>query len=129
MSEKFSLDKQSPLCNRKTGHSCGSNYMYIWNVRDMVEKDMTAGLLPEEKEYILGGEGLCWGESVDIENFFSRTFQRFSAIAEALWTKNGLANSENHEVRGDNARCLGLKRGILFGTGPLYHQFCDTFPK
>jgi hexosaminidase len=45
-----------------------------------------AGLSPDEKELILGGESCMWSEYVNAENIDSRIWPRTGAIAERLWS-------------------------------------------
>jgi len=46
----------------------------------------TAGLTPEEKSRILGGEACSWAEYATTENVDSRIWPRLAAIAERLWS-------------------------------------------
>jgi hexosaminidase len=48
--------------------------------------DAAAGLSPEEKQRILGGESCMWSEYVNAENIDSRIWPRNAAIAERLWS-------------------------------------------
>lgn len=46
----------------------------------------TAGLTPEEKARILGGEACMWSEFVSTEDVDSRIWPRLAVIAERLWS-------------------------------------------
>jgi hexosaminidase len=48
--------------------------------------DAAAGLSPEEKQRILGGESCMWSEYVNAENIDSRIWPRNAVIAERLWS-------------------------------------------
>src|SRR6202166_2486201 len=48
--------------------------------------DAAAGLSPEEKQRILGGESCMWSEYVNAESIDSRIWPRNAAIAERLWS-------------------------------------------
>ncbi|GAB1226056.1 hypothetical protein ENUP19_0274G0045 [Entamoeba nuttalli] len=122
----FYLDKQMPLCNSYDSSTCVNTHsMWVWTNRDMYDNDPVKSLSSSEKENVLGGEGCSWGESTDEQNFFDRVFQRYSAIAERLWSKESVVDKESHEVRANYLRCLDVRRDIMKGTGPLYHSFCQ----
>src|SRR5262249_38285878 len=48
--------------------------------------DAAAGLSPEEKQRILGGEAAMWAEFVSAETIDSRIWPRTAAIAERFWS-------------------------------------------
>lgn len=128
LSSGFYLDKQMPKCvegNPDPNACVNSNYFYVWTYRDMYYMNPTRDLTEEEKKLFLGIEACSWGENADHNNFFDRVFQRFAAVAERNWSPENLRNAESLEVRADHFRCLGLRRGILNGTGPLYHSLCE----
>ena len=122
----FYVDMQMPLCYNDDPDTCSHPYhMWVWTNRDFYKNDPVKSFTDAEKANVLGGEGASWGESTDDQNIFDRVFQRYSAIAERLWSSEKLTDPESHEVRADYYRCLALRRSISNGAGPLYHQFCD----
>jgi hexosaminidase len=52
--------------------------------------DAAAHLSPEEKQRILGGEACMWTEYVSPESIDSRIWPRTAAIAERLWSPQGV---------------------------------------
>mmetsp|Transcript_33242 Transcript_33242/g.45541 ORF Transcript_33242/g.45541 Transcript_33242/m.45541 type:complete len:91 (+) Transcript_33242:3-275(+) len=71
---------------------------------------MTSG----QKERVIGGEGVLWGERVDEYNIETKLWPRLAAIAEKLWSP--ITQSENtideFYERLLNLRCVLLRRGI-----------------
>jgi len=55
----------------------------------------TAKLTPEEKANILGGEATMWTEFTTPENIGSRIWPRTAAIAERLWSPEGVKNVDS----------------------------------
>ncbi|MCQ2818666.1 MAG: beta-N-acetylhexosaminidase [archaeon] len=124
ISEGFDLDKQQPYCHDYDKSKCVNIYMYVWNNRKFLDALSIMELTADIEKGVLGGEGNAWGESVDEQNFFEVVFQRYGAIAERFWSPKTITDPDSHEVRANYARCVGLRMGILKGTGPLYHGIC-----
>jgi len=72
----------------------------------------TAGLNPEEKSRILGGEACMWVEFVTPENVDSRIWPRLAAIAERLWSPEEVKDVDSMyrrlEVESRRLDSLGL---------------------
>ena len=119
------MNKQRPNCHYYDDNKCDEVYMYVWTNRMMYSASSFADLTSDVEKGVLGGEASAWGESIDEQNFFEVVFQRFGAIAERFWSPSNITERESHEVRANYVRCLGLRKGILIGTGPLYHGICQ----
>ena len=61
--------------------------------------DAAATLSAEEKGRILGGEACLWSEFVSPENIDSRLWPRTAAIAERLWSPQGVTDVESMYAR------------------------------
>ena len=59
----------------------------------------TAGLSPEEKARILGGEACMWVEFASPESVDSRIWPRMAAIAERLWSPQGVKDINSMYAR------------------------------
>jgi hexosaminidase len=55
----------------------------------------TANLTPDESARILGGEACMWAEYVSPENVDSRIWPRAAAIAERLWSPEGVTDVDS----------------------------------
>jgi hexosaminidase len=80
----------------------------------------TADLTAEEKKHILGGEACMWAEYVSPENIDSRIWPRAAAIAERLWSPQGVTNVDSMYARmGQTSRWLddlGLTHNSSYAT-------------
>ncbi|ELP87610.1 beta-hexosaminidase beta chain precursor, putative [Entamoeba invadens IP1] len=126
-SEGLYLDVQAPACpdSERVEKGCKVSHMYVWTNRDFYNSDPTIDFSPEELENVLGAEAASWHESVDDQNVMERIFQRYGAISERLWSPSYYTDADSLEVRADYLRCVGLRRNILKGSGPLYHSYCQ----
>jgi hexosaminidase len=61
---------------------------------DPLDKE-AANLSGEEKSRILGGEACMWAEYVTPENVDSRIWPRMAAIAERLWSPQGIKDADD----------------------------------
>lgn len=125
ISEGFDFDKQQPYCYPYAPERCEQVYMWVWTNRYFYTNQPYMDLTSEVEKGVLGGECSAYGQSIDEHNFYDVVFQRIGAIAERLWSSADVMNKDSHEVRGNYARCVGLRRGFLEGTGPLYHSICE----
>ena len=63
-------------------------------------------------QYVLGGEGAMWGESVDASDFAQTIWPRLAAVAERLWSPRNTNDTQTALPRIQEFRCLLNKRGI-----------------
>jgi hexosaminidase len=63
-------------------------------------------------QYVLGGEGAMWGESVDASDFAQTVWPRLAAVAERLWSPRKTNDAAAALPRIQAFRCLLNKRGI-----------------
>jgi hexosaminidase len=57
--------------------------------------DDTAGLTPEQRARILGGEAAMWVEYASVETLDSRVWPRMAVIAERLWSPQNVRDAES----------------------------------
>ena len=71
-----------------------------------------AGLSPEEKQRILGGEACMWAELITPDNIDERIWPRAAAIAERLWSPQDVRDVDSMYVRlqaaGENLKAAGV---------------------
>jgi hexosaminidase len=63
-------------------------------------------------QYVLGGEGEMWGESVDASDLDQTVWPRLAAVAERLWSPRNMTDETSALPRIQSFRCLLNKRGI-----------------
>jgi len=77
---------------------------------------------PAQKALVIGGELSMWGEWVDETNLISRTWPRGGAVAERLWSAEGVRDIASATARLGDQRCRMLARGLP--AGPLGPSYC-----
>lgn len=68
-------------------------------------------VIPPNLNSIIGGSGAMWGEFVDNSNSVPRVWPFAAAVAERLWSSNGV-NIHEAKERLQNLQCLFVARGI-----------------
>ena len=63
-------------------------------------------------QYVLGGEGAMWGESVDASDFEQTVWPRLASVAERLWSPRNTNDTQSALPRIQTLRCLLNKRGV-----------------
>jgi len=63
-------------------------------------------------QYMLGGGGEMWGETVDESDLQNTVWPRLAAIAERLWSPRTLTDTKAAQPRYSAFRCLLNRRGI-----------------
>lgn len=83
-----------------------------------------ANLTPEQQKRVLGGEAAMWSEFVTPEIIDSRIWPRTAAIAERLWSAQGLRDVNSMYARmaviSDKLEFYGLKHQSF--TGPMLQR-------
>jgi hexosaminidase len=67
---------------------------------------------PDQKDRVLGGEAMAWGEHVDATNAISSTWPLAAAVGERLWSPSSLQDIEDATRRMFRIRCRMIARGI-----------------
>uniref|UniRef100_A0AAY4AJR5 Beta-hexosaminidase n=2 Tax=Denticeps clupeoides TaxID=299321 RepID=A0AAY4AJR5_9TELE len=75
-----------------------------------------------QKKLVIGGEACLWGEYVDASNLTPRLWPRASAVAERLWSDQGVRDISDAYVRLVQHRCRMVERGIP--AEPLFTGYC-----
>ncbi|XP_058844176.1 beta-hexosaminidase subunit beta isoform X1 [Acipenser ruthenus] len=76
-----------------------------------------------QKKLVIGGEACLWGEFVDATNLTPRLWPRASAVAERLWSRKDVRDTDDAYSRLSQHRCRMVQRGIP--AEPLYVGHCD----
>lgn len=63
-------------------------------------------------QYVLGGEGEMWGESVDASDLAQTVWPRLAAVAERLWSPRNTTDTLSALPRIESFRCLLNRRGV-----------------
>ncbi|KAI8111493.1 hypothetical protein M9435_003993 [Picochlorum sp. BPE23] len=78
-----------------------------WSVEPL---DFEAGL--DQKDMVLGGEAVAWGEHIDATNSITATWPLAAAVGERLWSPESLTDIKSAQSRIDRVHCRMLARGI-----------------
>ncbi len=62
--------------------------------------------------YVLGGGGEMWGETVDTSDLQQTVWPRLAAIAERLWSPRSVTDINAAAPRLAHFRCLLNRRGV-----------------
>ena len=78
-----------------------------------------------EQSLVMGGHAALWAEYVDSTNFLTRYWPRVAAVAERLWSRASVNDTDAAMPRLHNFRCRMISRGIPAEPveGP---SFCTT---
>ena len=63
-------------------------------------------------QYVLGGEGEMWGETVDASDLSQTVWPRLAAVAERLWSPRNTTDAQTALGRIESFRCLLNRRGV-----------------
>jgi hexosaminidase len=78
------------------------------------------------EQYVLGGGGEMWGETVDTGDVLFTIWPRMGAIAERLWSPRDITDKSAALPRIMNFRCLLNRRGI--SAAPVDNSQARTAP-
>lgn len=78
-------------------------------------------------QYVLGGEGEMWGESVDASDIAQTVWPRLAAVAERLWSSRNTTNATTALPRIELFRCLLNRRGVW--AAPVNNAEARSAPK
>src|ERR1700693_5043498 len=95
---------------------------------DPMADDAAAALSPEEKRRILGGEACMWTEWVTPENIDNRVWPRTAAIAERLWSPEGVQDIGSMYARLSDASWRLEWLGLTHRSGEIQmlHRMAGT---
>uniref|UniRef100_A0AAY4AJT7 Beta-hexosaminidase n=1 Tax=Denticeps clupeoides TaxID=299321 RepID=A0AAY4AJT7_9TELE len=97
--------------------SYGQDWQNYYKVEPLTFKGTDA-----QKKLVIGGEACLWGEYVDASNLTPRLWPRASAVAERLWSDQGVRDISDAYVRLVQHRCRMVERGIP--AEPLFTGYC-----
>lgn len=100
------------------------NYGQDWKTLYLCDPHRFNGT-PKEKDLVVGGEACMWGEYVDATNLIPRLWPRASAVAERLWSRADVNNTDDASFRLDQQRCRMLRRGIP--AQPILNGYCSDY--
>jgi hexosaminidase len=79
------------------------------------------------EQFVLGGEGEMWGETVDASDLAQTVWPRLAAVAERLWSPRTTTDPVAALPRIEAFRCLLNRRGVL--AAPVNNQAARSAPQ
>ena len=101
-----------------------SNLATTW--QSMYTAEPCNGLTSSECEFVLGGEGCQWGETIDTSDILQTIWPRAAAIAERLWSPRSFRDPAQAQDRMIAFRCLLNRRGIA--AAPIMNPHARSAP-
>lgn len=95
--------------------------------QSMYSQDPCHGISPDDcRNYVLGGGGEMWGETVDASDIQATVWPRLGAIGERLWSPAEVTDANAAHPRYSAFRCLLNQRGI--GAAPSNNAKARSAP-